>query len=273
MESKDRQETWAQTNSLLLLGIVDLLEEKGLLDKEELLERLATFKEESIDIGLFWNTEDELRGDAGYHCGGQQVTKRMAERIGLSSGDLVLDAGCGAGGPARHLAEGWGCTVVGLDREYDRLLIATIRTRLAGLLNKVRFKYGEAAEMPFEDNSFDVVWSQGAIPFTGDVKRIFQECYRVLRPNGRLAVQTSFFTKNHTAEDDTRHPNYLPIGPRHYLEPTLDCLKAVHFNQVEAEWVKESVDFYSERYPKEAAWFRERKYGSYMVTASKPKQP
>jgi len=34
MESKDGQETWAQTNSLLLLGIGDLLEEKGLPDKD-----------------------------------------------------------------------------------------------------------------------------------------------------------------------------------------------------------------------------------------------
>ena len=270
MARTDRHDPWAQTNSLLLLGIVDLLVEKGLLDKDQFLERLATFKEESIDIGLFWNSEDELRGDAGYHCGGQQVTVRMAERIGLLSEDRVLDAGCGAGGPARHLAEAWGCSVVGLDREYDRLLIATLRTRLAGLLDKVSFKYGDAAEMPFEDNSFDVVWSQGAIPFTGNVKQIFQECHRVLRPNGRLAVQTSFFTNHHTAEDDKRHPDFLAIGPRNYLDPTLACLRYLDFRQVEAEWVKESVAFYSERYPKEAAWFRERKYGSYMVTAYKP---
>ena len=269
MARTDRDDPWAQTNSLLLLGIVELLEEKGLLDKDQFLERLATFKEESIDIGLFWNSEDELRGDAGYHCGGQQVTVRMAERIGLYSEDRVLDAGCGAGGPARHLAEAWGCSVVGLDREYDRLLIATLRTRLAGLLDKVSYKYGDAAEMPFEDNSFDVVWSQGALPFTGNAKQIFQECYRVLRPNGRLAVQTSFFTNHHTAEDDKRHPDFLPIGPRNYLDTTLVCLKDLDFQQVEAEWVKASVAFYSERYPKEAAWFRDRKYGSYMVTAYK----
>ena len=126
--------------------------------------------------------------------------------------------------------------------------------------------------MPFEDNSFDVVWSQGALPFTGNVKQIFQECYRVLRPNGRLAVQTSFFTNHHTADDDRRHPDFLPIGPRNYLDTTLACLKDLDFQQVEVEWVKESVAFYIERYPKEAAWFRERKYGSYMVTAYKSHQ-
>ena len=207
MARTDRHDPRAQTNSLLLLGIVDLLEEKGLLDKDQFLQRLATFKDETIDIGLFWNTEDELRGDAGYHCGGQQVTERMAERIGLSSEDRVLDAGCGAGGPARHLAEVLGSSVVGLDREYDRLLIATLRTRLAGLLDKVSYKYGEAAEMPFEDNSFDVIWSQGALPFTGDVKQIFQVgrlLQRTISERGRLVSRSKVWILHGDGEQTHR---------------------------------------------------------------------
>ncbi len=179
MARTDRHDPRAQTNSLLLLGIVDLLEEKGLLDKDQFLQRLATFKDETIDIGLFWNTEDELRGDAGYHCGGQQVTERMAERIGLSSEDRVLDAGCGAGGiTGQGEFQVWGCG-----------------------------KYGEAAEMPFEDNSFDVIWSQGALPFTGDVKQIFQVgrlLQRTISERGRLVSRSKVWILHGDGEQTHR---------------------------------------------------------------------
>jgi ubiquinone/menaquinone biosynthesis C-methylase UbiE len=270
MDNTGGPEQWIATNSLLLLGIVDLLEEKGILDKDQFLQRLMTLGEESIDIGLFSDSEDQLRGDGGYHCGGQQVTERMARRIELTKENIILDAGCGAGGPARHLAEKFGCSVIGLDREYDRLLIAAMRTRSMALQNKVSFRYGDAAKMPFEDKSFDVVWSQGALPFAGDVQQIFRECHRILRPQGTLAIQTSFFTDSHTADDDRQHPDYLAdYRPRQYLAETIDYLKAIGFRGIEAEWIKESVAFYSERFPKESAWFRERKYGSYMVFARK----
>ncbi len=193
----------------------------------------------------------------------------MAQRIGLSADDHLLDIGCGAGGPARHMAEMFGCTVTGLDREFDRLLMASVRTRFMGLQRKVDFRHGDATQIPFNNRTFNVVWSQGTLPFAGHLKTIFQECFRVLDLHGTLALQAPFFTDRHSPADDHAHPDYLKIWPRNYLSTTLQELKNCGFQQIEASWMEESEAYYREAFPEAAAWFRDRKYGSFMIIAKR----
>jgi ubiquinone/menaquinone biosynthesis C-methylase UbiE len=59
--------------------------------------------------------------------------------------------------------------------------------RLAGVSN-IEFREGSAEELPFPDNSFDVVISNGVFNLVVDKARALVEVYRVLKPGGRLLL-------------------------------------------------------------------------------------
>lgn len=123
-----------------------------------------------------------------FHIGGIRETRNLAQRIGgLKPGMRVLDVGSGLGGPARTLAAEFGCEVVGLDLAEEFVNVASILTSLVSLGDRVSFQMGNALNMPFEDGTFDVVWSQFAGMNIPDKARFYAECRRVVRDGGYLA--------------------------------------------------------------------------------------
>src|SRR5262249_4981055 len=62
-------------------------------------------------------------------------------------------------------------------------------TRLTGLVGQVDYRQGNALDLPFDDMSFDVVWSQNAAMTIADRDRLYSEMRRVLKPRGKLALQ------------------------------------------------------------------------------------
>jgi arsenite methyltransferase len=107
----------------------------------------------------------------------------------LNYGDAVLDIGCGAGVDslvAAHLV-GTGGRVVGLD--VTPAMVERARGHLARLgLASVTFEVGEAEALPFPDNDFDAVISNGVFNLTFDKEKALQEAHRVLKPGGRLML-------------------------------------------------------------------------------------
>jgi SAM-dependent methyltransferase len=101
----------------------------------------------------------------------------------------VLDVGGGFGGPARWLAAHHGCHVTVLDVTRDYLRAGERLTALVGLEGQVRFRHGDALDVPFPDGSYDVVWTQNSGMNIADKPRLYGEIRRVLRPGGRLATQ------------------------------------------------------------------------------------
>jgi arsenite methyltransferase len=107
----------------------------------------------------------------------------------LNPGECVLDLGSGAGTDSLVAAQMVGKQghVTGID--MTPAMLAKARSAAAEMsLSNVEFVEGEAERLPFPDEGFDVVISNGVIDLIPDKDAVFAELFRVLRPGGRLQI-------------------------------------------------------------------------------------
>jgi sarcosine/dimethylglycine N-methyltransferase len=135
---------------------------------------------EDIHIGLYDEPAEDIARAS------RRTVERMAGWIRLRPDTKVLDVGSGYGGAARFLAGTYGCRVTCLnlsevENDRNRRL-----TREQGLEHLVEVVDGSFEDLLFEDNSYDVAWSQDAFLHSGDRSRALEEVVRVLRPGGEL---------------------------------------------------------------------------------------
>jgi MPBQ/MSBQ methyltransferase len=123
-----------------------------------------------------------------WHVMGNVPKRRLAEKAGIKAEDYVLDAGAGIGGPARLLAASYGCRVEGVDVTDPYLETAVMLTELTKLGDLVSFRHADVTDLPFSNQTFDVVWTQHAAQSIPDKERFFRELHRVLKPGGKLVV-------------------------------------------------------------------------------------
>jgi SAM-dependent methyltransferase len=107
----------------------------------------------------------------------------------LKPGEIVLDIGSGAGFDSLIAARQVGPAgrVIGVDLTDAMLEKATEGARKMGLTN-VEFRKGLAEELPVEDESIDVVISNGVINLCPDKEVVMREVHRVLKPGGRFQI-------------------------------------------------------------------------------------
>ena len=102
----------------------------------------------------------------------------------------IIDVGCGIGGSSLYLAQKFDANVTGITLSPVQANRATDRAKNAGLQEQVQFQVANALEMPFPDNQFDLVWSLESGEHMPDKTQFLAECYRVLRPGGKLILAT-----------------------------------------------------------------------------------
>ena len=105
----------------------------------------------------------------------------LFNRFGLKGGDRLLDAGCGRGDFSKGYKD-LGLEVSGLDNERsDSRMLTDIDVKYTNMENE---------SFPFEDETFDAVFSKSVIEHLFNPDNVMKECLRVLKPGGRIIIMT-----------------------------------------------------------------------------------
>lgn len=113
------------------------------------------------------------------------VSELLARAADVHSGQRVLDVAAGTGNTALAAARRGGL-VTATDLVPGMLDTASRRAAVEGL--EIRTQVADAQELPFEDDSFDVVLSSFGVMYAPDQQRAADELLRVCRPGGRIGL-------------------------------------------------------------------------------------
>src|SRR5262245_40057920 len=125
-----------------------------------------------------------LATDEHLHSGGLATARDHAKRVSITEDSRVLDVGCGIGGPARYLAHRFGCRVDGIDLTPELVETGRALTERCKLAERVVLQVGNALELPYPDQTFDVVWCQNVTMNIADKAGLLAGVYRVLKRGG-----------------------------------------------------------------------------------------
>jgi ubiquinone/menaquinone biosynthesis C-methylase UbiE len=146
----------------------------------------------------------ELIWGEGYMSpGGPGNVMKMLRGL-VTSGQRILDIGCGVGGPAFEMVKTYGATVVGIDLEAPLVARANKDADDKGLSDRCVFTTVTRGSLPFDDASFDIVTSCGAITQTPDKVGLLSEALRLLRPGGCLSSY-EWMTSGDEFSEDMHH--------------------------------------------------------------------
>lgn len=116
------------------------------------------------------------------------MNEQLATTLALPAGKRVLDAGCGEGNVSLYLAQRHKMTMEGIDLLDSNIAKANAIAIEQSLEDSVNFQVGTYMNLPFENNSFDAVYTMETLVHAPDYKRALSEFYRVLKPKGKLVL-------------------------------------------------------------------------------------
>ena len=167
---------------------------------------------EATGAGLIWfmgrdhlnpplSNRDEYALDSNrWREASSQRVLELAQRMGITAADTILELGCGIGGPGRDIAaDTRATTVAGISISLNQL------KNLRRISHETGSSYdgaimGDMQRLPFGDGTLNHVYSINAIYHVNDPTAVITEAHRVLAPGGRLGVDDWFITNTTSPE-------------------------------------------------------------------------
>ena len=131
----------------------------------------------------------------------RKYAEMALEHLSIQEGEIVLEIGFGTGHCLKRIAVSVGQKgkAYGIDISSGMLEVTRRRLERARLIDRVELYCEDAANLPYDDNTFDVVFMSFTLELfdTPEIPKVLEEAKRVLRPVGRLAVVS--MSKEHGA--------------------------------------------------------------------------
>lgn len=143
---------------------------------------------DKLGLDLTKITLDDLQPVDEFHIRGDAATKELISLADFTDDMHILDVGCGIGGSTRRLSHETGCRVTGIDLSDEYIDVAERLTELLNMQERVSFEACSALDLPYEDNSFDGVWSLQMTMNIEDKLAWAKEIFRVLKPGARAIL-------------------------------------------------------------------------------------
>jgi cyclopropane fatty-acyl-phospholipid synthase-like methyltransferase len=161
----------------------------------------------------------------------------QAERAGIKPGMKVLDAGCGACGPAIDVAQHYP------DVQIEAVTLSQVQADLgkefvaaAGLSDRIHVHTADYHQLAFDDATFDIVYFFESTGYSYDQFLLFSEMFRLLRPGGTLYIKDAFVKEPPLTEQEQKELaefNRLYAFDTRTISATVSALLRAQFNRLE----------------------------------------
>ena len=111
----------------------------------------------------------------------------LAEFGGIKYGARIVDAGCGLGQSSEWLAQNLKAVVTGISIVPKQVNAINKRLQNKPVAN-VDFRVADYLNMPFENDTIDIVWAFESVCHAADKSLFYKEAYRVLKPGGKIVM-------------------------------------------------------------------------------------
>lgn len=181
----------------------------------------------------------------------------------LPQNPKILDVGCGPGMQTIELARLSGGSITAIDFHPPYLDILRMNAEKAGVAHRIETVEGSMTCMDFEENYYDLIWSEGSIYIMG-FENGLTEWRRFLKPGGFMAASEFSWFKEAPPEEavnfwSTGYPAALTVEENLKLIEKLKYDVITHFHLPESAWwedyyntLKKRIDILMEKYKGEA---------------------
>jgi len=120
--------------------------------------------------------------------GGEDLYRRVALLTELAPGMELLDVACGKGIPLEYFVREYGVQGTGVEADPHLIAHAESYARKEGLAEEMSFQEASPGDLPFRDETFDVVVGELGLAAMVDPKEAIRELARVTRPGGQVVL-------------------------------------------------------------------------------------